>query len=89
MISLNVNNGMIKMRESEEYIEENIWFAEDLPNSTASVVYIGDARDAVKLAYKEGYLEARADILELLREIDKQLFMVAAILLIRNMKVEL
>jgi hypothetical protein len=45
------------MRKSEEYIENNPW--------DDTTIKIKDAKHAVDLAYKEGYLKAITDILKL------------------------
>jgi len=73
------------MRESEEYLEDETydsWYTEE----NQKIVHKFDAEHAVKLAYKEGYLEARADILEELRGNDTELFMMSAIIRVKNMK---
>jgi hypothetical protein len=72
------------MRASEEYIQDNI-ISPHHDRFNSWTLDVDDAKYAVNLAYKEGYNECKADILELLRQEDAQLFMVSAITLIRKM----
>jgi hypothetical protein len=73
------------MRESEEYLESNSFWTDEGCYINADVVDIRNAEHAVKLAYKEGYLEARADILEELRN-KETMFLEFALMTVRNMK---
>lgn len=68
----------------KEQLKECIWMSKDIENDVEVITY-DEALDTCNFAYKEGYLEAKADILEILRQ-EEGILMISAIVAIRQMK---